>query len=171
MTKTEFAALLKITVRRVNQLIAEGLIVLDAGEVDPIPSLVALLAEEKTRSTTNEARSRLTEMQIRGAELRSQRALKKLITVEELEQILGIHLGQCFNLAQALSTGAFHNLAAKIGEDDARSTAHAVHQAILELAHRERRAVTELCARIRTEELPEKARVAKVFSDLLVTHD
>lgn len=168
MTKTEFATLLKITVRRVNQQIAAGLIVLlPDGSVDTIPSLLALLAEAKAKNSTGDARARLIEAQLRGAELRGQRLLRKLITVDELEEILRVHLDEGFTLAQNAGGELFYRLITILSENEARTAGYAVLRSLQQLFRTERDAAKELCDKLRAETLPDKVRLAAVYRSLL----
>ena len=103
----------------------------------------------------------------RGAELRGQRLLRKLITVDELEEILRVHLDEGFTLAQNAGGELFYRLITILSENEARTAGYAVLRSLQQLFRTERDAAKELCDKLRAETLPDKVRLAAVYRSLL----
>ena len=171
MTKKQFAALLDITVRRVNQMIAEHLIVLIGKKIDPIPSLVKLLKAAQTGNANRDARANLTRQQIRGAELRNQRLLKKWLSVDEFESVLFVMTDGLHKLGQQCATDLFVALNQTMDETAARIEAYKVQRYMQHAARCFAAGGREVCASIRSDMLQNTSRIAHEFAKLLPTAD
>lgn len=170
MKKVEFSALANLTTRRLAQLIDEGHLTADKGEIDPLPSLVALLRLERERNASRDARGELMHAQIRAAEIKHRRILRQLLTIEEFRALWMIVISQGLELGTTEGGELYYEIVGTLGELAARAHACKVQRRILRVFQAAKSAITSLCEHIRGGMLADGDRLDRLMRQLMDAH-
>lgn len=167
-SREEIAELLGVTPARVSQMVTAGTIArTNDGGIDPVAALRAALAAARADDPGRTARARAIRSRAIGAELRARRELRTLITADELEGIVDEMLESGRDMIQRETSNFHATLSARMPDAEATRAAWAVHRAALGWVRGIDNGARALLEEIRSEVLPDDARLADVFRNLL----